>query len=151
MSLCRLSHDFFKYSSVRKIDGTKLVRMSHKVVESTGTHQDIRRALLEIWKIISSMTSTVHWADKQASPREFDFERHSVMGTASEEVSNIMDITTIWLVFSTVCFVTQTFCRSICVNAALRRSSQEDKNSERSETCGENNFATVRMILTYPS
>jgi len=90
------------------MDGTKLVRMTHKVVESTGTPQDItrRRALLEIWKIISSMTSTVHWADKQASAREFDFEGHSVTGTASEEVSNIMDITTIWLVFSAVCFVT---------------------------------------------
>ena len=65
-----------------------------------------RRALLEIWKIISSTTSTVHWADKQASAREFDFEGPSVTGTASGEVSNIMDITTISLVFSPVCFVT---------------------------------------------
>jgi hypothetical protein len=90
------------------MDGTKLVRMTHKVVESTGTHQDITRrlALLEIWKIISSTTSTVHWADKQASAREFDFEDPSVTGTASCEVSNIMEITTIWLVFSAVCFVT---------------------------------------------
>lgn len=86
------------------MDGTKLVRMTHKVVESTGTPQDITRrlALLEIWKIISSTTSTVHRADKQASAREFDFEGHSVTGTASGEVSNIMDITAIWA----VCFVT---------------------------------------------
>src|SRR5262249_39078797 len=89
--------------SLRKMDGTKLVRMTHKVVESTGTR---RRALLEIWKIISSTTSTVHWTDKQASAREFDFEGPSVTGTASGEVSNIMDITTILLVFSPVCFVT---------------------------------------------
>src|SRR5215813_9829650 len=103
-----LSYDFFKYSSLRKMDGTKLVRMTHKVVESTGTPQDItrRRALLEIWKIIPSTTSTVHWADKQASAREFDFEGPSVRGTASGEGSNIMDITTISLVFSPVCFVT---------------------------------------------
>ncbi|MGC2571002.1 MAG: hypothetical protein WA364_05770 [Candidatus Nitrosopolaris sp.] len=103
-----LSYDFFKYSSLRKMDGTKLVRMPHNVVESTGTPQDITRklALLEIWKIISSTTSTVHRADRQASAREFDFEGPSVTGAASGEVSNIMDITTIWLVFSTVCFVT---------------------------------------------
>jgi hypothetical protein len=102
-----LSYDFFKYSSLRKMDGTKLVRMTHKVVESTGTPQDITRrlAFLEIWKIISSTTSTVHRADKQASAREFDFEGPSVTGTASGEVSNIMDIT-LHLVFSAVCFVT---------------------------------------------
>ena len=90
------------------MDGTKLVRMTHKVVESTGTPQDITRTLafLEIWKIISSTTSTVHRADKRASAREFDFEGPSVTGTASGEVSNIMDITPIWLVFSAVCFVT---------------------------------------------
>jgi hypothetical protein len=55
---------------------------------------------------LSSTTSTVHRADKQASAREFDFEGPSVTGTASREVSNIMDITPIWLVFSAVCFVT---------------------------------------------
>jgi hypothetical protein len=38
VTLCRLSHDFFKYSSLRKMDGTKLVIMTHKVVES-GTPQ----------------------------------------------------------------------------------------------------------------
>jgi hypothetical protein len=90
------------------MDGTKLVRMTHKVVESTDTPQDITRTLafLEIWKIISSTTSTVHRADKRASAREFDFEGPSVTGTASGEVSNIMDITPIWLVLSAVCFVT---------------------------------------------
>ena len=69
------------------MDGTKLVIMTHKVVES-GTPQDITRrlAFLEIWKIISSTTSTVHRADKQASARKFDFEGPSVTGTASGEV-----------------------------------------------------------------
>jgi hypothetical protein len=101
VTLCRLSHDFFKYSSLQKIDGTKLVRMTHKVVESTGTPQDITRrlAFLEIWEIISSTTNTVHRADKQATANEFDFEGPSVTGTASGEVSNIMVIAPIWLVF----------------------------------------------------
>jgi hypothetical protein len=80
------------------MDGTKLVRMTHH------TPQDITR--LEIWKIISSRTSIVHRADKLASARKFDFEGPSVTGTASGEVSNIMNITPIWLVFSVVCFVT---------------------------------------------
>jgi hypothetical protein len=40
---------------------------------------------------LSSTTSTVHRADKQASAREFDFEGPSATGTASGEVS--MDIT----------------------------------------------------------
>jgi hypothetical protein len=72
VTLCRLSHDFFKYSSLLKIDGTKLVIMTHKIAESTGTPQDITRSLasIEIW--ISSTTSTVHRADKQGSAREFD-------------------------------------------------------------------------------
>jgi hypothetical protein len=80
--------------------------MTHKIAESTGTPQDITRSLasIEIW--ISSTTSTVHRADKQGSAREFDFEGPSVTGTASGEVSNIMDITPIWFVFSAVCFVT---------------------------------------------
>jgi hypothetical protein len=83
-----------------------LVIITHKVVESTGTPQDITRrpVFLEIW--IWSRTSTVHRADKQASARKFDFEGPSVTGTASGEVSNIMDITPIWIVFSAVCFVT---------------------------------------------
>jgi hypothetical protein len=36
----------------------------------------------------------------------FDLEGPSVTGTASGEVSNIMGVTTIWLVYSAVCFVT---------------------------------------------
>ena len=39
---------------------------------------------------------------------------------------------------------------STCFNAALSRSSQEDKDTERNETWGENNVATVRMMLKYP-
>jgi hypothetical protein len=39
---------------------------------------------------------------------------------------------------------------STCFNAALSRSSQEDKDTERNETWGESNDATVRMMLEYP-
>ena len=45
----------------------------------------------------------------------------------------------------------KTFFGSTCFNAALSRSSQEDKDTESNETWGENNVATVRMMLKYPS
>ena len=40
----------------------------------------------------------------------------------------------------------KTFFGSTCFKAALRRSSQEDKATERNETWRENNVATVRMM-----
>ena len=45
----------------------------------------------------------------------------------------------------------KTFFGSTCFKAALRRSSQEDKATERNETWRENNVVTVRMMLKYLS
>jgi hypothetical protein len=97
VTLCRLSHDFFKYSSLRKMDETELVRMTHKgcrIYWHSPRHHN--KAFLEIWKIISSTTST---QGRGIRLRRSLCQRNSLR-------RGIMDITSIWLVSSAVCFVT---------------------------------------------
>jgi hypothetical protein len=95
------------YSSLRKMDETKLVRMTHKgcrIYWHTPRHHKkagVSRNL-ENHIVNDQYTGQTNRPVQGNSTSKLPLSQ----GTTSGEVSNIMDITPIWLVSSAVCFVT---------------------------------------------